>query len=336
MPSPSQSMSPSILASSRQIRKDSNKPTACLSQSPMPASSPSPSRSPSQSQSRVATPSSSPSPSCPASPSSEPEPEPWEEEFSSFPEHLKFFKKLRTAQSQANKSGKRAQICWRTHRTSLGPKPCNGKLEKIDYISKLISALKNVRTPAKGEKEVIHIYNVFNVFMSTHCTLFPQYISTVLEPLHSKLNFAKKISKQNQDTKGKGGASKFIPPRRINKLIVSKTLFLKKTIIHIKHYFYLLLQQKETIIHIKQYFYLLLQKKEGTLSAKRVSCSKSVSVPVGASSPTPPSPSGSSAPKSVSVPVRASSITSPSPSGSSSGKKKSSHSSKSSSGKFKH
>ena len=84
------------------------------------------------------------------------DPESWESEFAQFPEHLIFFQKLRTAQVQANGTGKRVQLCWRTHRTSMGPK--DGILHKIDYVSKLITALRNVKTPIKGEKEVNFLF----------------------------------------------------------------------------------------------------------------------------------------------------------------------------------
>lgn len=87
------------------------------------------------------------------------EPEPWEAEFEIYKDHLKFFEKLRNAQHRSNSTGKRTQICWRTFRTSIGPKPNNGKLEKVEYVSKLITALKNIRTPVQGEKEVL--YNIF-------------------------------------------------------------------------------------------------------------------------------------------------------------------------------
>lgn len=72
-----------------------------------------------------------------------------------FPEHLKYFSKLRAAQQKANESGKRAQICWRGHRTSVCPKPGNAKLAKKDMLCRLVNALKSVRKMEQKEKEVI-------------------------------------------------------------------------------------------------------------------------------------------------------------------------------------
>lgn len=78
--------------------------------------------------------------------------EEWEKDFRDYPDHLKFFKKLRSAQHKANETGKRGQLCWRGYRTSLAPR--SGPLEKNLYISKLITALKSIRSLKAEEKSV--------------------------------------------------------------------------------------------------------------------------------------------------------------------------------------
>lgn len=76
----------------------------------------------------------------------------WDEDLSEYPDHVKFIQKLRSGQEKANATGKRSQICWRGHRTSLGPK--NGQLEKSFLLKKLIQALKTIRTVKEEEKQV--------------------------------------------------------------------------------------------------------------------------------------------------------------------------------------
>ena len=85
------------------------------------------------------------------------DPSPWEKEFIQFPSHSIFFQKLRNAQGQCNLSKKRAQICWRGHRTSVGPK--DGGMSKIEMMKRLVSALKNIRSITEAEKEVYFIIN---------------------------------------------------------------------------------------------------------------------------------------------------------------------------------
>ena len=72
-----------------------------------------------------------------------------------YPDHLKFFAKLRKAQKTANGNGKRAQICWRGHRTSVTPKQGNGRLQKKDLLQKLVNALKSIRNIKDNEKKVL-------------------------------------------------------------------------------------------------------------------------------------------------------------------------------------
>lgn len=79
--------------------------------------------------------------------------EDWEMEFKEFPQHLKYFKKLRLAQAKANDTGKRVQICWRGNRSSVIPRM--GDMKKYEYIQRLIQALKNVRFYKPNEKKVI-------------------------------------------------------------------------------------------------------------------------------------------------------------------------------------
>ena len=83
-----------------------------------------------------------------------PDLEGWEIDFQNFPEHLKFLQKLRTAQQNANDTGKRAQLCWRGHRTSIGPKANEGRLSKCEFLQRLIVALRSVKSIKKQEHEV--------------------------------------------------------------------------------------------------------------------------------------------------------------------------------------
>lgn len=85
-------------------------------------------------------------------PSKDPVPESWEKNYMEFPDHLKYFQKIRLAQKKANDTGKRVQLCWRGYRTSLGPRP--RKLKKYDLLQRLIQALKNIRHHKPNEKNV--------------------------------------------------------------------------------------------------------------------------------------------------------------------------------------
>lgn len=106
-------------------------------------------------------------------PTIEGETEPWEEEFKKYPTHLQFFRKLRNAQETANTTGKRSQICWRGHRTSVGPK--EGGLSKKEYMLRLTTALKNIRSVTSEEKEVKHIFKLFLLVFSIINKKKPQF-----------------------------------------------------------------------------------------------------------------------------------------------------------------
>ena len=82
------------------------------------------------------------------------EPPQWEQEFENFPQHLKYFSKLRNAQKNANKTNKRVQLCWRSYRFSLPPKPGNGEMDKSEMLNRLVTALKNIRSVTVEEKNV--------------------------------------------------------------------------------------------------------------------------------------------------------------------------------------
>lgn len=76
----------------------------------------------------------------------------WENKFQTFPEHLKFIEKVRSAQITANKSGKRSQICWRGFRTSI--LPSDKTEDKKEMLQRLVTALKSIRSTSTEEKEV--------------------------------------------------------------------------------------------------------------------------------------------------------------------------------------
>lgn len=86
--------------------------------------------------------------------SDEEQSEGWEIDFEQFPDHLKFLNKLRNAQRNANESGKRAQLCWRGHRTSIGPKSGDGIMTRKEFLQRLICALRNIKSVKKEEKKV--------------------------------------------------------------------------------------------------------------------------------------------------------------------------------------
>ena len=65
------------------------------------------------------------------------------------------------AQHNANLKSKRVQICWRAHRTSVFPK--TGVLRKKDYIQRLITALKSIRTTTLDERNVNSNYFLYDM-----------------------------------------------------------------------------------------------------------------------------------------------------------------------------
>ena len=103
------------------------------------------------------------------------EAEAWEIDFQEFPEHLKFLTKLRNAQVNANKTGKRAQICWRGHRTSLSPKPGNGTFTKRNFLQRLIAALKSIKSVKKEETEVSFSFSLY-IYILFFCGIHQVYI----------------------------------------------------------------------------------------------------------------------------------------------------------------
>ena len=84
--------------------------------------------------------------------SQDPVPESWEKNYMEFPDHLKYFQKIRMAQKKANETSKRIQVCWRGYRTSIPPK--SGKLRKYELLQRLIQAVKNIRNHKPNEKNV--------------------------------------------------------------------------------------------------------------------------------------------------------------------------------------
>ena len=90
----------------------------------------------------------------------EPQPESWEKDFAEFPEHLKYFQKIRIAQKKANDTGKRTQMTWRGYRVALVPKM--GKLKKYELLQRLIQALKNIKHHKPNEKNVSNLYEKQN------------------------------------------------------------------------------------------------------------------------------------------------------------------------------
>ena len=78
----------------------------------------------------------------------------WDSDFSEFPEHLKYLEKLRVSQLKANELGRRVQICWRGHRTSIGPRNPKDKMDKKEFVMKLMKALNTCRSITPAEREV--------------------------------------------------------------------------------------------------------------------------------------------------------------------------------------
>lgn len=87
----------------------------------------------------------------------------WQDKFKAFPDHIIFFEKLKAAQKNANECGKRSQICWRGFRTSVLPKKSKGELGKKEFLTRLITALKNISKISSEEKQVnkILIYLIY-------------------------------------------------------------------------------------------------------------------------------------------------------------------------------
>ena len=111
------------------------------------------------------TTSSSPPPP-PPPPLKEPVPDSWEKHYLEFPDHLKYFQKIRVAQQKSNETGKRVQVCWRGYRTSLPPN--DGKIKKYELLQRLITALKNIRILKPNEKNVsLIIASLFKPIINT-------------------------------------------------------------------------------------------------------------------------------------------------------------------------